>query len=331
MAIVYRAEVAGGGQVAVKVLQDALADDPSQRERFEREARALFALEHPNILRVHDFGIVAGKPYLVMELLEGERLDALTERGPLDPVVAIDLAGQVLSGLAFAHGRGIVHRDLKTENVFVQRLPDGRWHARLLDFGLVKFADEQRWGSGKPLTAFGEIFGTPAYMSPEQCIGERLDARADVYSMGVVLFELLTGTWPFVEEDRLAMFQAHLSKTPPTLSETRTDVVFRPELEAVVARALAKRKEDRFADAGEMLAALRAVPSPPAVPRALGASAPRAPTPDRAAPPSPVTTAPAVSQRRTRPNRRIVWLAVGAVALLAVGVVAAAVTLLAMR
>lgn len=260
MGAVYRAQqIEGGPDVAIKVLHDELIDKADQRERFEREARALFGLEHPHLLHVLDFGIHERMPYLVMELLEGASLDAsIGEEGlPFDD--ALDLALQVLRGLAFAHGNGVLHRDLKTENVFVARGPSGPI-AKLLDFGLVKFVDDDRWGESKKLTMQGAVFGTPAYMAPEQCAGAPVDARGDVYSMGVILFELFTGSWPFLEETRMAMYQAHLSRKPPRLAEATEGRVFPEELEAVVAKALSKLAKDRYQDAGEMLAALEAVP-----------------------------------------------------------------------
>lgn len=266
MSVVYRATTSDGTAVAVKVLHEELGDNEDLRERFEREARALFALQHPNILEVHDFGIVDGSPYLVMELLEGNPLDAMLDHGPPAPDLGIDLARQFLSGLASAHAQGVLHRDLKAENIFLQRLPDGRFVAKLLDFGLVKFVDQSRWGEARTLTTQGMIFGTPAYMSPEQCTGAPTDARTDVYAAGVLLFELMTGLWPFMEDDRVSMFRAHFNQPPPTLSETRPEYQFHPALEAVVQKALAKKPADRFADAREMLAALDAVPKPVARP-----------------------------------------------------------------
>ncbi len=268
MGSVYLAEMVDGGQrVAVKVLHDHLVSDADQKERFEREARALFGLEHPHILHVHDFGVVNGLPYLVMELLDGVTLDRFVEETPPDTDTALEIARQVLSGLAFAHAQGVLHRDLKTENVFLDRTPEGRLTARLLDFGLVKFVDDDRWGSGgKALTAFGEVFGTPAYMSPEQATGAPVGPTTDVYSMGVVLFELLTGVWPFMEECRADMFRAHLTRPPPRVGEAREDLAVRPELDALLHKAMAKEPAQRFPDAVAMLAALAAVPRPAAWP-----------------------------------------------------------------
>ena len=267
MSSVYLADqMEGGPRVAIKVLQDHLVSDADQKERFEREARALFAMEHPNILRVFDFGVVRGSPFLVMEHLEGRTLDRFVEEALPDPDTGVSLVKQILSGLASAHAQGVLHRDLKAENVFVTTGPDGNPLAKLLDFGLVKFTDDDRWGEGKALTAYGEVFGTPAYMSPEQCTGAPVDARSDVYGMGAVLFEMLTGVWPYMEETRVEMLRAHLMAPIPKLADVRPELVFRPELETVIRTALAKEQGERFADAGRMLAALDRVPSPVAAP-----------------------------------------------------------------
>lgn len=277
MGVVYRAEQIGGPPVAVKVLHDDLGDNAELRERFEREARALFALEHPNVLTVHDFGVANGSPYLVMELLEGEPLDKFLEETTPEPPEALHIARQVLTGLAFAHNKGVAHRDLKAENVFLRRNADGTRSAKLLDFGLVKFMDDDRWGESKKLTMQGSVFGTPAYMAPEQCTGAPSDARTDVYSMGCILFELLTGVWPFMEENQVMMFRAHLMTPPPTLTSASDSYEFAPALEAIIARALAKKPEERFQDAGAMLAAVEALPA--AVHRLKGgAVAPQPPT-----------------------------------------------------
>ncbi len=262
MGAVYKAERPDGPPVAIKVLHEELGDQEELRERFMREARALFGLEHPNILHVEDFGIVDGKPYIAMELLEGQALDQMVEDGPLPPGLAFDLGGQILEGLAYAHGQGALHRDLKTENVFVTRGPNGEWIAKLLDFGLVKFTDDERWGQVSKLTVTGAVFGTPAYMAPEQCAGAAVDARADVYSTGVILFEIFTGLWPFMEETRMAMFQAHLTKPVPHLQEMVEGWNPPPQLDAVIQKAMAKMTKDRFQDAREMLAAFRQVPRP---------------------------------------------------------------------
>lgn len=278
MSVIWRAETADRSEhVAIKMLHEALlGDDPSLRQRFQREVRALFALRHPHLLRVFDSGVQDGKPYLVMELLQGHPLDRMMESGPPDPALALALFRQIASGLAFAHAQGVLHRDLKSENVFVTRRVDGAYHAKLLDFGLAKFTDGERWGQDAPLTVAGTVFGTPAYMSPEQATGAPMDTRSDVYSLGAILYELLTGEWPFMEEDRVEMLRAHLTRPPAPLGETRSDLAVRPELEALVAACLAKRPDDRPRDAGVVLSMLDALPPDAATARGGGPATPGA-------------------------------------------------------
>ncbi|MCZ7683515.1 MAG: serine/threonine protein kinase [Sandaracinaceae bacterium] len=296
MGRVYRADrLDGTGQVAVKVLTEDCSENPDLRERFEREARALFGLSHPHILDVQDYGVIDGRqPFLVMELLSGRTLEALVEESTLDPALALELGRQLLSGLAFSHSQGVLHRDLKTENIFVVTGEGERLHAKLLDFGLVKFVDDDRWGEGRKLTVAGSVFGSPAYMSPEQGTGGAMDARSDVYSAGVVLYELLTGTWPYVGESRMEMLKAHLLNPIPKLADGRPGLRARPELDAVIAKALAKDADDRFTDANAMLAALSAIPSPAAW---LDAAPPKTPswTPAGMPPPAAPPTAPVPS------------------------------------
>lgn len=261
MGAVYRAtDLETKQTVALKVLLEELGDQPEIRERFEREARALFGLSHPNILAVHDFGLVDGRPYLVMDLLEGGTLDALLEDGPLSVADARSLFRKILEGLAFAHAQGALHRDLKSENIHVGTKENPK--VTILDFGLVKFTDDERWGSGQKLTMMGSVFGTPAYMSPEQCTGAQTDARSDVYAAGVILFEMLTGEWPFMKETRLDMFKAHLMEPPPKASDYLLEAV--PDLDEYIAKALEKLPSKRFADATEMLAAMPSPSSPSA-------------------------------------------------------------------
>lgn len=264
MGRVYRAErMDGSGLVAVKVLNEDCSEQPDLRERFEREARALFGLSHPHILDVQDFGMTpTAQPYLVMELLEGKSLDEMVDEQLLDPKAAVEVGRQLLTGLAFAHSQGVLHRDLKTENVFVVRRPDGSLHAKLLDFGLVKFVDDERWGEGRKLTVAGSVMGSPAYMSPEQGTGGTMDARSDVYSAGVVLFELLTGHWPFEAESRVEMLKAHLLEPVPNLSKFRPELNYQPGLDDVIRKAMEKDAELRWPDAQQMLDAIDALPQP---------------------------------------------------------------------
>jgi serine/threonine-protein kinase len=266
---VWRAmPLAGGRPVALKLLDPRGVRDAKQQEalheRFEREARALNGLDHPHLIRLLDFGIHAGTPYLVTELLEGLPLDRLLAQRPLPPALAFELGLGIVAGLAHAHAHGVLHRDLKPSNVFIATLGDGTLHPKLLDFGLARFVDSDRWGRHATLTEEGAVLGTPAYMAPEQGYGARADARSDVYSAAVVLFELIAARPPFVHPDRTMLIRAHLVTPPPTIGELRRDLDVQPALEAVLARALAKDPKDRYEDATSMLRALQAVPDPPA-------------------------------------------------------------------
>jgi serine/threonine protein kinase len=247
--------------VAIKLLHERYGQDQVQRARFEREAKALALLEHPNIVAVTDYGIAGSTPYLVLELLQGETLAQRLARGTLAPERAYELARALLSVLAFAHERGWLHRDIKPANLFLQRAPDGTERLKLLDFGLAKLTHAVPADTDPTLTRTGSVMGTPAYMSPEQIAGDPVDGRSDVYAAGVVLFEVLAGQLPFVGEpaDQL---RSHMLAPPPTLASTRPERVFRPELEVLLQRALQKLPAQRFADAGAMLSALEAVPQP---------------------------------------------------------------------
>jgi serine/threonine protein kinase len=259
--VVYRGRQTHLGRfVAIKVLHQDAAGIPEWRRRFEREAKALSALAHPNVVPVTDFGIDGGVPFLVMELLQGKTLGALLKEGPLPLARTLDIVRQTLRGLAFAHGKGIVHRDLKPANVFLQELPDQADHVRLLDFGMAKFLE----GSGsrtvpENLTRAGIVFGTPAYMSPEQVKAGIVDARSDVYTAGILLFELLAGRRPFLADSYEGYLGAHLTQPVPALAKLRPKIPAARLFQALIERAMAKKPAERFADAGAMLAGLEAV------------------------------------------------------------------------
>ena len=257
--VVYRAlDRKRGGTVALKLLRsDAVG--PSQRPRFEREAKALAALSHPNIVAVLDCGVTDSVPYLVMELLEGQSL-AQARGGHLFPLERAKLiVRELFSALAYVHARGVVHRDLKPANVFLQRLPGGGEQVKLLDFGLAKFVD--RATNGDTLTRSGEVFGTPAYMPPEQWTGQAIDARADVYSAAVVCFELLAGRRPFLGEGQ-DLLRRQLIDATPLLHEACSERVASPALERLLQRALAKQPGDRQRDATEIVAELETLAHP---------------------------------------------------------------------
>jgi len=296
MGTVYRAVDAQGQPCAVKMMHAQAVADPALRTRFEREAQALFSLRHPNVLEVRDYGVELGLPFIVMELLDGRTLEEMIVEHTPDPQTGIELGKQVLRGLAYAHQQGILHRDIKSENIFVTW--DGSaYRCILLDFGLVKL-DDSKFGPAQKLTMAGSIMGSPAYMSPEQGTGDVVDARSDVYSMGIVLYELVCGEWPFAAESQIEMFRMHLMTAPPPVESKREHLVVRPELEAVLQRALAKKKGERFENAGQMLTALEAIPAPAAWLDPTGRSRPSAVTLPASAPvPAPAVAAPPTGER----------------------------------
>lgn len=242
--------------VALKMLHADVGEEEDVRLRFEREARALWALAHPNIVPTRGFGVHGTAPYLILDLLEGRTLtDILKSEAPLQTDRAMALAAQVLDAVAFAHGQGIIHRDLKSPNILVTQDDAGQEHAWMLDFGLAKFFDKEKWSDEDTLTAQGEIFGTPGYMSPEQASGVKVDERTDVYALGILLFELLTGRRPFVSKSRTELFKMHFLSPVPALHEVHPSLEVAPHIEPVIQKALAKKADDRFADAAVMKAA----------------------------------------------------------------------------
>ncbi len=258
---VYRAVKEETGEaLAIKVLNENLGSVEALRRRFEREARALAKLQHPKIVHIADFGVVEEATFIAMELLEGDTLEELLMTAPLAPDTVLDVMGQILEGLAYAHEHRILHRDLKPANIYLT-FPGGPPQVKVLDFGLAKFLAVDELSGDITLTRRGRIVGTPAYMAPEQITGVGLDLRADVYSAGVVLYELVADRRPFDYERRSQLLRAHLFEPVPPIKEIRPGVDLHPALEAVIMRALAKDPNERFQDAGEMLAALRNVPS----------------------------------------------------------------------
>ncbi len=337
MGVVYRAEhTLMDKPFAVKLLHAELGGSEELALRFEREAKSASRLDHPNIIRVTDFGREAdGTLFLVMELLEGPPLsEVLAEARRLPLGRAVALVAQILDALAHAHALGVVHRDLKPDNVIVSSRPGWTEQAKLLDFGIAKLVGgDEGTDAGPTLTRAGTIFGTPAYMAPEQITGEPLDARADLYAVGVVLFELLTGRCPFVADDLAGLLGKHLSEAPPRLSDAAPDLAFPDALDLVLQRALAKRRDDRFVDANEfrtMLLASAGFESVQPV-HGLETSAPirliaaeptrsqQLPLQVRAGP----APAPPVLAPPARSRRRLVAIGGGAAAALVVGLVLA--------
>lgn len=321
---------------ALKVISSHLLEEPSFRQRFRSEAVVMRRLHHPNAVRVHDLDETEdGRPFIVMEYVEGKSLDQALEAGaPLEPRRALGIASQVCAALEAAHQLGLIHRDIKPANILLARTPEGGELAKVLDFGVAKVKEQSTQVYGAPsVTGTGFVVGTPAYMSPEQARGvrgEELDGRTDLYSLGVVLFEMLTGQLPFKADTPMMAMMAHV-QTPP-----RDPRVLRADLPApvaeVVLRALEKDPARRFSSAEAMRDALNAItehrtvrltPAPPLVPPHLvPPSAPPAAATPEVSPPT-ARQAPVPAGRRAGARRQAprgpswVYAALGSLALIA--------------
>jgi len=284
--------------VVIKSVHGHGSGDPVARTRFEREARAAASINHPNVVGVYDYGTHRGSDYLVLRYVEGETLrQHISRRHRFSAESAVRIAGQILGGLGAIHAAGLIHRDVKPDNVIVGS--DGL--LRITDFGIAVAATDPR------LTTHGQIWGTPAYLAPEQALGRPVSAATDVYGMGIILFELLTGHVPFNGKEAGAVALAQVSSPPPSLHEMNPHTDVSPELEAVLRRALEKDPNARFQSAAAMAEALIAAAHAPALSLPVtNHSNPTMPiravlteTPRRA-------VAPSARHRRQRPR----WIAV---------------------
>ncbi|MBA2542213.1 MAG: serine/threonine protein kinase [Deltaproteobacteria bacterium] len=265
MGVVYRADhVMLGSPVAIKVLLPQFTTQPAVVERFFTEAKTTSAIRHPGIVQVFDFGRLEDqRAYIVMEMLRGENLTGfLSRRGTLDASLATQIAMQLLSSLEAAHAHGVIHRDVKPDNIFIVRDPTaaGAIRVKVLDFGIAKLANAKVKDTS--------IVGTPAFMAPEQCRGNaEIDARADLYAVGCILFQMLVGRPPFEAEGGEEMMAMHVYQPAPHLRDFAP--AMSPELDALVAKMLAKSPADRTPSAGWALAALERLDLP-----ALGGEVP---------------------------------------------------------
>lgn len=258
MGTVYKAEQLGlGRHVAVKILKAQLSEDKVSVKRFEQEATASAALQHPNLIMLHDHGMIDEKqPYIVMELLEGEGLNSvIRELGGINPVRCLRIFSQVMDGLRAAHDKGVVHRDIKPSNILLCRGDNMVDVVKVVDFGLAKLMP---W-SGKEsqhLTKIGEVFGSPIYMSPEQCQGKKLEPSSDIYSVGVTLYEALTGKPPFKGRNVVETASMHISQQPAPFEVVRPDLRLSNKLQSVIFKALDKDPARRFLNMTEFKQAL---------------------------------------------------------------------------
>jgi serine/threonine protein kinase len=256
MGVVYKGElVAINKPVAIKFLHDALAAIPDLVKRFQREATAMSRLAHPNIVSVIDSGLAGGVPFLVMDFVSGRSLADVLNEGPMPATRAAGLARQILSGVKHAHGSHVVHRDLKPDNIILLDGVEGDF-VKILDFGLAKVLRGEDSGATQ-LTNTGFALGTPGYMSPEQARGVEADERSDLYSVGVILYHMVTGRKPFVADSPLAVLRMHMDDAPTPPTQIKSGCCS-AELERVILRAMAKEPGARFATAGDFAQALAA-------------------------------------------------------------------------
>ncbi len=235
--------------VALKVLHSHLIDDENAKARFQREARATVFMSHPNVLCGYDFGISTeqGLPYIAMELISGIGLNQILRMdGPLEVKRFVSIFAQACIGLDHAHSRNIIHRDVKPSNIMLIQFEGNNNFVKLVDFGIAKFINANAESPSQCVTRGGHVFGSPSYMSPEQCMGKELDARSDIYGLGCVMYEALTGVRLFDAQNPLSIMQMHVSQLPLAFSVVSPEIFIPEELEAIIMKCLKKKPDERY-------------------------------------------------------------------------------------
>lgn len=264
MSVVYKARHKYMERVvAVKVLHKHLIADAVALQRFQQESQAASSLSHPNIVTVYDFGIEEGQAFFVMDCLEGPTLqDILEKEERIAPPAAISILVQLCDGLEHAHRKGIVHRDLKPSNLVLMPQENGSQLLKIVDFGIAKLMPSEDGKTRQALTQTGEVFGSPLFMSPEQCMGRAPDLRSDIYSVGCLMYEALTGVPPLMGDTSFETMTKHVNEMPVTFKQANPELNIPPALEAVVFRCLQKDPEDRYQSAAEIINDLPATERP---------------------------------------------------------------------
>jgi serine/threonine-protein kinase len=256
MALVYKAQHKQVDlTVAIKILHYSFSSSAINIERFKREAKTVNSLFHPNIITMYSCGILeSGEPYLVFDCLPGQSLaERLQSSGRLEADKGVAIFLQVCQGLGYAHEHGVLHRDLKPANIMLVQGEDGAEVVKILDFGIAKILPNSGQ-EAQQLTQVGEVFGSPLYMSPEQCQGDELDHRSDIYAMGCLMYEALAGQLPLLGKNVLATMAKHVSEMPPRFENVGVEVP--PRLEQIVFKALQKKPDERFQSMKELEEAL---------------------------------------------------------------------------
>lgn len=258
MAVVYKAKhMVMNKPVAVKLLLPHLTSDPTSLKRFQQEAQATATLAHLNIVHIHDCGLSNGQAFIIMDFVDGKSLEQIAREQPLAPERAVDVFVQICEALNHAHERNIIHRDLKPSNVMLTTDKNGFDVVKVVDFGIAKLLTNEDGMTMNNLTQTGDVFGSPLYMSPEQCAGKKLDSRSDIYSLGCLMYEALTGIAPIVGKNFLDTMQKHLTETPAPFSGELAKNPLAKKLQVIIFTCLAKEPDARYASMRDISVDLR--------------------------------------------------------------------------